>query len=119
MKAVARKYLEVQSQQRDAPRQQAPPPGQPLITDVFLRAEPDEHGQQHNAHVQLQRVQDQAVALEEVKREAVAKFWELLLDFVQLQVAPKVWLERLALDHPVLQPNGNRLQIQLAPRMTG
>ena len=47
--------------------------------------------------------------LESVKQQAVARFWELLQDFVALRVAPESWLSELAPDHPFLRVEGDRL----------
>ena len=55
--------------------------------------------------------------LEEVKKAAVARFWELVIDFVQLRVAPLGWSQSIPLDHPILRPTDNRLAMQLAPRV--
>jgi hypothetical protein len=46
----------------------------------------------------------------------VARFWELLQDFVALRVAPEAWLPELAPDHPFLRVAGDRLVVhRVAP----
>jgi hypothetical protein len=56
-----------------------------------------------------------AAKLEEVKRQAVARFWELMRDFVVLRVAPESLLTQLAPDHPFLRVHGDRLAAQCVP----
>ena len=105
-------------------------PGQLLITDMLQRAALTPEQAAHNAQVQQRRQQEQeqqrqqqrledARQLEEVKRQAVARFWELMVDFVQMRAAPRAWLESAAcpLDHPNLRPNTARLSMVLAPRV--
>jgi hypothetical protein len=65
--------------------------------------------------VQQQRQQLAAAKLEEVKRQAVARFWELLQDFVVLRAAPESWFTPLAPDHPLLRVNGDRLAAHCVP----
>jgi hypothetical protein len=65
--------------------------------------------------VQQQRQQLAAAKLEALKRQAVARFWELLLDFVVLRVAPASWLTQLAPDHPFLRVHGDRLAAHCVP----
>ena len=66
-----------------------------------------ERVQQRQQALQQQRQQEQQEALEarleEVKREAVARFWELLQDFVVVRAAPVAWLPALSPDHPLLR----------------
>jgi hypothetical protein len=45
----------------------------------------------------------------------VARFWELLQDFVVLRVAPESWLTQLAPDHPFLRVNGDMLGAHCVP----
>jgi DNA-binding transcriptional regulator YbjK len=83
--------------------------------------------QQHRAQVQQRRQQQQqqqqqeqqqaaAARLDAVKQQAVARFWELLQDFVALHVAPDTWLPELAPDHPFLRVDGDRLVVhRVAP----
>ena len=54
---------------------------------------------------QQQREQQEALEarLEEAKREAVARFWELLQDFVVVRAAPAAWLPVLSPSHPLLR----------------
>jgi hypothetical protein len=65
--------------------------------------------------VQQQRQQLAAAKLEALKRQAVARFWELLQDFVVLRVAPASWLTQLAPDHPFLRVHGGRLAAHCVP----
>lgn len=44
--------------------------------------------------------------LEEIKAKARARFWELLVDFVQCGAAPAAWLEQVPADHPFLRVVG-------------
>lgn len=98
-----------------------------LLTDLLQRAALSPEQQAHNARIQQRRQQEQqqqqqqqeledARMLEEVKKAAVARFWELLIDFVQLRVAPLAWAESIPLDHPVLRPTDSRFSMRLAPR---
>ena len=117
-------------QQQVPGRQQEPqlPPGQLLLTDLLQRAALSSEQQAHNARIQQRRQQEQqqqqqqqqeledARMLEEVKKAAVGRFWELLIDFVQLRVAPLAWAESIPLDHPVLRPTDSRFSMRLAPR---
>jgi hypothetical protein len=68
---------------------------------------------------QQQRLQQAAAKLEEVKRQAVARFWELLQDFVVLRAAPSTWFPQLAPDHPFLRVSGDLLGVHCvaAPRV--
>ena len=133
--AVAKKYKQLAVEQQLTSRQQQqqqqqPLPGQLLITDMLQRAALTPEQAAHNAQVQQRRQQEQeqqrqqqrledARQLEEVKRQAVARFWELMVDFVQMRAAPRAWLESAAcpLDHPILRPNTARLSMVLAPRV--
>ena len=128
--AVAKKYKELAAQQQVPSRQQQQqqlPPGQLLITAMLQRAALSPEQQAHNARNQQRRQQEQqqqqqqeledARILEEVKKAAVARFWELVIDFVQLRVAPLGWSQSIPLDHPILRPTDNRLAMQLAPRV--
>lgn len=92
---------------RQQRRQQQPlPPGQLLITDMLQRAAFTPEQAAHNAQVQQHRRQEQeqrrqhlegARLLEEVKRQAVARFWELMVDCVQM--LPR-WLSCSLIDVP-------------------
>ena len=95
-------------------------PDQQLISELLQPAPLTAHQQQHQDTVRQHRLQQQqqeqlqqqqaAVArLESVKQQAVARFWELLQDFVALRVAPASWLSELAPDHPFLRVEGDRL----------
>ena len=112
----------------DAAQQQLPavPVNQQLITQLLQPAALTESQRQHQEQVrqrrqaQVQLVQQQrqqlaAAKLEEVKRQAVARFWELLQDFVVLRVAPESWFTQLAPDHPFLRVNGDRLAAHCVP----
>ena len=63
--------------------------------------------QQQVLSQQQQREQRQAVRLVEVRQSAVARFWELLHDFVVMKAGPKTWLPRLAPNHPFLRPTAD------------
>jgi hypothetical protein len=88
--------------------------GQRLISDVWQPGPLSPEQQQRRERVQQrqqalrqQQQQEQQEALEarleEVKREAVARFWELLHDFVVVRAAPVAWLPALSPDHPLLR----------------
>ncbi len=88
--------------------------GQRRVSDVWQPAPLSLEQQQRRERVQLrqqalqqQRRQEQQEALEarleEVKREAVARFWELLHDFVVMRAAPAAWLPALSPGHPLLR----------------
>jgi hypothetical protein len=112
----------------DAARQQLPavPVDQQLITQLLQPATLTDSQRQHHEQVQQRRqaqaqlVQQQrqqlaAAKLEALKRQAVARFWELLQDFVVLRVAPASWLTQLAPDHPFLRVHGDRLAAHCVP----
>ena len=134
--AVAKKYKQLAVEQRLAggqqqqQQQQPLPPGQLLITDMLQRVALTPEQASHNARVQQRRQHEQqqqqqqqrledARQLEEVQRQAVARFWELMVDFVQMRVAPLAWIQSdsCPLDHPILRPNNVRLSMELAPRI--
>ena len=131
--AVAKKYQQIAAEQQLAGRQQQQqplPPGQLLITDMLQRVALTPQQEAHNAAVQQRRQQAQeqqrqqqlvedAQQLEEVKRQAVARFWELMVDFVQMRAAPRAWLESDSCppDHPIMRPNNARVSMELAPRI--
>jgi hypothetical protein len=115
-----------------AQQQQQPPapPGQQLITQLMQPAALSASQQQHRdlvrqrRQVQLQEQQQQrqqlAVArLEDVKRRAVARFWELLQDFVVVRVVPRVWLPQVAPDHPFLRVTGDLLDVHVVASVPG
>ena len=110
--------------QQPQPSQPRGPGRQQRIDEVLQPAPPTAHQQQHNAQVQqrrqvaqqqaAQQLQQQAAArLEEVKRAAVARFWELLQDFVVVQAAPAAWLPCIAPDHPFLCIDGSVEGVQV------
>jgi hypothetical protein len=109
----------------DAAQQQLPavPEDQLLITELLPPAALSDSQQQQQEQVQQrrqgqaqldqqQRQQLAAAKLEEVKRKAVSRFWELLQD---LRVAPESWLTQLAPDHPFLRVHGDRLVAHCVP----
>jgi hypothetical protein len=68
--------------------------------------------QQDRQQMQQQQAQHAAAArLALVKRKAVGRFWELLQDFVALDVAPRAWLPTLAPNHPFLRVSGDLLGV--------
>ena len=95
------------------PRQQQAE-GQQRLTDVWQPAPLAPHQQQHQQQVQQrqqarqqqqqQRQQEAREArLAEVKVAAVARFWELLQDFVVMNAAPPRWGLAVAPNHPLLR----------------
>lgn len=95
-----REALAAQQQQQ---QQRAAPPDQRLVSQLLQPAALTAAQQQHQdqvrqrqqVRVQQELQQQQAAAaarLEEVKQQAVSRFWELLQDFVALSVAPASWL---------------------------
>ena len=64
--------------------------------------------------LQQQRQQDLDRLVLEKKKVAVARFWELLVDFVVMKAAPSSWLELVPADHPFIRVVDRELQ--LAPR---
>jgi hypothetical protein len=98
------------------------PQGQRLLTDLLSPAALTVAQQQHRQQVQqrqqerelLQQQQAQQVAaarLQMAKQQAVGRFWELLQDFVVLNVAPRAWLPALAPNHPFLRVSGDLLGV--------
>ena len=76
----------------------------PLSPEQQQRRERVQQRQQALRQQQQQEQQEALEArLEEVKREAVARFWELLQDFVVVRAAPVAWLPALSPDHPLLR----------------
>ena len=69
---------------------------------------------QQQQQLQLQRQQELVQLVQDKKKEAVARFWELLVDFVVMKAAPLAWLELVPADHPFIRVV-NYL-IQVAPR---
>jgi hypothetical protein len=63
---------------------------------------------------QLAQQQQQAAAahLTEVQQQAVARFWELLQDFVVVRAAPRAWLAAVAPDHPFLRVSPDRSSLR-------
>ena len=97
--AVSKKYIQQREQRAAAPQQPAVPPGQLLITDMLQPAPPTAAQLQHRQQLeqrQLQVAQErqrlEAQLLEDTKSLAKARFWELLVDFVQMRAAPADWL---------------------------
>jgi hypothetical protein len=101
------------------------PAGQQLITQLLQPAPLSAEQVAHNAAVQqrrdqqqqqlqLQRQQELVQLVQDKKKEAVARFWELLVDFVVMKAAPLAWLELVPADHPFIRVV-NYL-IQVAPR---
>ena len=112
---------------------QAPPEipalsaNQRRITDWFAPAALTEAQQQHQQAVQQRRQQQQQLeeqqrqqqrqqVLQETQQLAVARFWELLTDWVVLNPFPPRWLPQVATDHPFLCRNDLQSLIVLAPR---
>jgi hypothetical protein len=116
---------------QDAEQQQQPAPaGQRLITQLLQPAALSASQRQHRdlvrqrRQVQLQQQQQQrhqlaAAELEEVKRKAVARFWELLQDFVVVRAVPRVWLAQVAPDHPFLRVTGDLVDVHVAASVPG
>ena len=103
----------------------APPADQQLITQLLQPATPsaaqlahNEAVRQHREQQQLQLQQRRQQELDELvqtkKKAAVARFWELLVDFIVIKAAPLTWLDIVPADHPFLRVVEGRLQ--LAPR---
>jgi hypothetical protein len=122
-RATMRIHLDQHEQQQQAAQQQPlVPPEQRLITDLLQPAALTADQQQHQAQVrqrrqlQLQQQQQQqsvavAARLQEVKQQAVGRFWELLQDFIALQAGPQSWLSEVASDHPFLRVVDNQLGV--------
>jgi hypothetical protein len=87
--------------------------GQQRLTDVWQPAPLTPHQQQHRQQVQQRQQEAQAARLEEVKAAAVARFWELLQDFVVMKVAPPQWYLVVAPDHPLLRVTRDLAGIQV------
>lgn len=107
--------------QHRAPHPAAPAiAGQLSITSMLQPAVPTPHQQQHNQQVQQRRQQqlrqETARRLQDAKQKAVARFWELLSDFVVMHAAPDKWVPRVAVDHPFLCTEPLINHIVLAPR---
>jgi hypothetical protein len=118
-----RQQAALADQQQQLP---AVPADQQLITQLLQPAVPSPDQQLHQAQVrqrqqdrvqqeQQQRLQQAAARLEEVKQQAVARFWELLQDFVVLRAAPRSWHPQLAPDHPFLRVTGDLLGVHCVP----
>ena len=102
-------------------------PGQQLISSLLQPAALTPDQQQHQARVQQRRWQQRqqaqqeeqraaAARLDAVQQQAVARFWELLQDFVALRVAPSAWLSELVPDHPFLRVAESQLVVhRVAP----
>ena len=98
--------LDFRMQHRTPQQVAAAAAGQPSITSMMQPTAPTPHQQMHNQQVQQRRQQqlqqEAAQRLQEAKQQAVAKFWELLSDFVVMHAAPDKWVPRVAVDHPFL-----------------
>jgi hypothetical protein len=105
-------------------QQQPAPPGQQLITQLMQPAALSASQQQHRdlvrqrrqVHLQQQQQQRQQLAaakLEEVKRKAMARFWELLQDFVVVRAVPRAWLPQVAPDHPFVRVTGDLADVHV------
>lgn len=70
--------------------------------------------EQRQQQLQQQRQQELDRLVQQKKKEAVARFWELLVDFVVIRAAPFAWLELVPADHPFIRVVNRELQ--LAPR---
>jgi hypothetical protein len=108
-----------------AGRPRAPPAGQQLITQLLQPAPLTAAQVVHNQAVQQRREQQQQQRqqqrqqeldslVQRMKREAAARFWELLADFIVMRAAPASWLELVPADHPFIRVVDR--QLQLAPR---
>jgi hypothetical protein len=53
--------------------------------------------------------------LAEVERLAVARFWEVLLDFAVMRAAPQKWLAQVPTDHPFLHTTLDRRRLVFTP----
>ena len=103
----------------------APPADQQLITQLLQPATPSaaqlahneavrQHREQQQLQLQQQRQQELDELVQTKKKAAVARFWELLVDFIVIKAAPLTWLDIVPADHPFLRVVDGRLQ--LAPR---
>jgi len=112
--------LDFRMQHRAPQQAAAAAAGQPRITSMMQPAVPTPHQQQHNQQVQQRRQQqlqqETARRLQDAKQKAVARFWELLSDFVVMHAAPDNWVPRVAVDHPFLCTEPLINHIVLAPR---
>lgn len=128
----ARKQVNLYHKQQHAslsqPVAQPPvlPPGQRSL-DAYITRQPSQEAQQRvqqrDAQQMLERQQQQQQAfvqlLHDTKQQAVARFWELLADWVVLNPAPPPWCERVSSDHPFLCLDAQMGRIRLAPRLAG
>ena len=82
------------------------PRGQQQVTSLLQPAPLTNAQQHHNQSVQQRQQQQwQQLAvprLAEAKLQAVARFWELLADFIIMHAAPDAWVPDVAVDHPFL-----------------
>ena len=121
-------YQQSMLQQSQAP---LPPPALPIgqrrITDWFTPAALTEDQQRHQQAMQQrqqqqqqledqQRQQQRQQVLQEMQQLAVARFWELLIDWVAVNQRPPRWFAQVATDHPFLSRDDLRNLIVLAPR---
>lgn len=121
-------YQQSMLQQSQAPHPApALPAGQRRITDMFAPAALTQAQQQHQQAVQQRRQQQQQLVeqqrqqevqrlLHETKQLAVARFWELVTDWVVLNASPPRWCAQVAADHPFLCRDSEHNLIVLAPR---
>ena len=73
-----------------------------------------QHREQQQLQLQQRRQQELDELVQTKKKAAVARFWELLVDFIVIKAAPLTWLDVVPADHPFLRVVEGRLQ--LAPR---
>lgn len=122
-KAAAVYHLEEQQTAlaaAEAARQPRVDEGQRRISDFWQPVPLNPEQQQRRLLVQQQRLlaqqlqhqQQQAARLVEVKHAAVARFWELLQDFVVVRAAPRAWLACLAPAHPFLCPDADLTRLR-------
>ena len=126
---AANKHHHQQSmlQSQDTPPAVALPPGQSRITQWLAPAALTEAQQQHQHAVRLRREQQQQQVeqlrqlqlqqlLTETKQQAVARFWELMTDWVVLNPFPPGWIGQVAVDHPFLCRDAQRNTLILSER---
>jgi hypothetical protein len=90
--------------------QPAPLSAEQVAHNAIVQQRRDQQQQQ----LQQQRQHELVQLVQDKKKEAVARFWELLIDFVVMKAAPSAWLELVPADHPFIRVVGH--QFQVAPR---
>jgi hypothetical protein len=90
--------------------QPAPLSAEQMAHNEAVRQRREQRQQQLRQQRQLEL--DSLVQLK--KKEAVARFWEVLVDFIVIMAAPSAWLELVPADHPFIRVVDH--QLQLAPR---